>query len=349
MPSQNEKTTDRACRKVIFHADDFGLNAQVTDGIERGFAQGLLTSTSLLANAPDAQRAMAVWKRLDAAREEGKLPSESARRMLGDNLQRFDLGIHLNLTQGRPLTGDRYPSVLLDRNGRFPDVFTLFYRLRRHWSKVGEAVQEELRRQVEVLVDCGLQPTHLNGHQYVEMLPALSEIVSDLPRRYNIPVIRVAVEPSLFKSIVATAVNPQTPDNKRSAYLAGLAVSPLVIAKQGALGLIKRGYAKNLRKRMDRLSIPHCDCFFGTIHAGRIDMRLMKLFLTAGRRNVVEIGLHPALVAPSPRRDDPDGWTDPLAAERPKELDMLLSPELNDFLLSKGIQLSRLSDLATSS
>jgi predicted glycoside hydrolase/deacetylase ChbG (UPF0249 family) len=335
---------------VIFHADDFGLNAQVTDGIERGFTHGLLTSTSLLSNAPDAQRAMAVWKRLDAVREAGNLPSGPSRRMLGDNLPRFDLGIHLNLTQGRPLTGDRYPSVLLDRNGCFPDVFTLFYRLHRHWSKVGEAVREELRRQVEVLVDCGLLPTHLNGHQYVEMLPALAEIVSELPRRYNIRVIRTAVEPSLFKSIVTTAGNRHTPDHKRSAFLAILAVSPLVIAKQWALGLIKRGYAKNLRKRMDRLSIAHPDCFFGTIHAGRIDMRLMKLFLTAGsRHNVVEIGLHPALAAPSPRMDNADGWTDPLAAERPKELDMLLSPELADFLLSQGIQLSRLSDLATSS
>ncbi len=42
--------------RIVFHADDFGMNCAVTDGIVRGFQHGLITSTALLANAPDAGR-----------------------------------------------------------------------------------------------------------------------------------------------------------------------------------------------------------------------------------------------------------------------------------------------------
>ena len=93
----------RGDRRVAFHADDFGMNRAVTDGILQGFRQGLLTSTSLLANAPDAGRALAEWDRLEQDRRGGVLPSSALRKRLGDPDCPFDLGVHLNLTQGRPL------------------------------------------------------------------------------------------------------------------------------------------------------------------------------------------------------------------------------------------------------
>ena len=43
--------------RLVLHADDFGMSRAVTDGILRGFQYGLLTSTSVLVNAPDAGRA----------------------------------------------------------------------------------------------------------------------------------------------------------------------------------------------------------------------------------------------------------------------------------------------------
>ena len=108
---------------LALHADDFGMNRAVSDGILHGFRHGLLTSTSLLANAPDAARALSHWKELLADQAAGRLPSAEVRRRLGDPDCPFDLGVHLNLTQGRPLGGDRYPAELLDPQGRFPGVF----------------------------------------------------------------------------------------------------------------------------------------------------------------------------------------------------------------------------------
>ena len=54
--------------KLILHADDFGMNSAVSDGIIQGFSEGLLTSTSLLANAPNAAAAIDEWKRLEERR-----------------------------------------------------------------------------------------------------------------------------------------------------------------------------------------------------------------------------------------------------------------------------------------
>ena len=186
--------------RLALHADDFGMNRAVSTGILHGFRYGLLTSTSLLANAPDAARALSHWKELLVEQAAGRLPSADVRRRLGDPDVPFDLGVHLNLTQGRPLH-DRYPAELLDVEGRFPGVFSLFARLRRSGGKWREAIREEWRRQIEFLCDHGLRPTHLNGHQYVEMPPATAELVPELMKHFGIKAVRVAWEPALLRNV----------------------------------------------------------------------------------------------------------------------------------------------------
>jgi len=373
MQSNRGKTADQAGGQVVLHADDFGLNRAVTDGILRGFAHGPLTSAALLANAPDAARALDLWKQLLQDQQANRLPSLALRQRLGDPQRPFDLGIHLNLTQGRPLTGSRYAQELLDEAGRFPGILALYRRLRRPGPKVIAAVNAELCCQVEVLLDHGLRPTHLNGHQYVEMIPAVAEIVPQLLEQFEINVVRVAVEPCLLRST-----------------LRGRLALPRWLVAQ-----VKQWYARRFRVRMDRLGVAHPAWFFGTVHAGHIDMRVMRVFLGAcarsfpspsGRgaggegycrrpaatqeqtarsphpnplpegegtllpicpRPLVEIGLHPAEAAPpAAPAQTADGWHDPLAGLRPGELRMLLSPELAEYLQSQRVPLGRLSDLA---
>jgi predicted glycoside hydrolase/deacetylase ChbG (UPF0249 family) len=326
MQSNRGKTADQAGAQVVLHADDLGFNRAVTDGILRGFAHGPLTSAALLANAPDAARALDLWKQLLQDQQANSLPSLALRQRLGDPQRPFDLGIHLNLTQGRPLTGSRYPQKLLDQAGRFPGIFALCRRLRRPGPKVIAAVKAELCCQVEVLLDHGLRPTHLNGHQYVEMIPAVADIIPQLLEKFGIRVVRVAVERSLLRST-----------------LRGRLAAPRWLLAQ-----VKQWYARRFRGRMDRLGVAHPDWFFGTVHAGHIDMRVMRVFLGhSGGFRLVEIGLHPAEAAPpAVPAQAADGWHDPLAALRPRELRMLLSPELAEYLQSQRLRLGRLSDLA---
>ena len=307
---------------LVLHADDFGMNRAVTDGILRGFRQGLLTSTSLLANAPDADRALSQWKELAAEQTAGRLPSAEVRRRLGDPECPFDLGVHLNLTQGRPLGGNRYPADLRDSEGRFLGIFSLFAKLWRSGDKYRAAIRDQWQRQLQFLCDHGLHPTHLNGHQYVEMLPATAEIVSELLERFAIKTVRVAWEPALLRNTTL--------------HEFGIARWPLA--------QVKHLFAARFRTLIDARRIAHADVFFGTAHAGAVNLRLLRRFLASRQGcRLVEVGLHPGEAASEmPPEDHDDGWRDPLAATRPRELQMLLSEELPRCLESSGWHLGRL-------
>jgi chitin disaccharide deacetylase len=312
------------CALIVLHADDFGLNAAVSKGILRGFTHGLLTSTSLLAGAPQAKTAIAGWKDLVRSQAAGTLRC-ALRDGLDDSRRPFDLGIHLNLTQGRPLTGERYPAELLDGEGRFPGILRLFSRLRSRPGKYRAALGTELAAQIAFLADHGLRPTHLNGHQYVEMLPPVTAVLPELLARFAIPVMRMPLEPALARTTLVHQFR----------------------LRSWLLAAFKRRYALRLRASSLARSISSPDAFFGTAHAGRIDAGVMDLFLAcAGRDGVVEIGMHPGYEDDEIRPHEiDDGWFDPLASLRPRELELLESPAFAGRLTAHGATLGRLSQL----
>ena len=68
-------------KKLIMNADDFGLSEAVNYGILKGFQDGILTSTTIMANMPG----------FDHAVEMAKQHPE------------MHIGVHLNLTCYKPL------------------------------------------------------------------------------------------------------------------------------------------------------------------------------------------------------------------------------------------------------
>lgn len=312
--------------RVVLHADDLGLNRAVNEGILQSARQGLLTSASLLANAPEAAAALTGWQELLEAQRAGALPSSAARRRLDDPRQPFDLGIHLNLTQGRPLTAGRYPAELLDRAGRFPGPGALFRHLYGNSTAFAAPIEAELSAQIEFMLDCRAKPTHLNSHQYVEMMPALAALIPRLVQKHSIPAIRLPLERNAWQ----------------------LSFLPGFRSANACLALVKRYYAEKFRRTVDRAGIARPDAFFGSSHAGCIDLSLLARFLVRPQNfSLAEIALHPGTAA-TPETNDKDGWADPLAAERPRELAMLLSPELESLFISRGLKLGRIGSLAAS-
>ncbi len=310
---------------IALHADDFGLNAAVTDGILRGFRHGLLTSTSILANAPHSLPALKAWQELSREQLRQLLPSAALRRELDDVRRTFDFGVHLNLTQGRPLTGERYPAPLLDSEGRFPGVACLFRRLRaRSAEQFISAVHDELAAQIGWVVDHGVSPTHLNGHQYIELLPQVSSLLPKLLERFSIPVRRLALEPALARTTLWHGFR----------------------LRAWALALVKQYYARRAYSS-GRASYAAPRAYFGTAHAGKIDIRILDLFLKhAGQGGMIEIGVHPGCDEVRIRPHELcEGWHDPLASQRSSELALLESPLLAERLRSRGVKLGRLTDL----
>jgi predicted glycoside hydrolase/deacetylase ChbG (UPF0249 family) len=304
------------------------MNRSVTEGIVRGFTHGLLSSTSLLANAPHATAALEAWRQLKAEQAAGRLPSNEARASLREPALPFELGIHLNLTQGRPLT-QGYPPQLLDDAGRFRGIGTVFRHLHRPRPRpsLEAALRSELVAQIEFLLDHGFQPTHVNGHQYIELLPGLRHTLRVLLARYRIATLRVAREGRLFQT---TLRNDRQPGKWFLAH-------------------VKRFYAGRLLREAQSWQVDFPDAFFGTSHAGRVDLALVRQFLVGkDRRRLIEIGLHPAIGSGSQEAETVAGWGDPLAELRPKELEMLTGPHLAELLHSCGMSLGRLAVSAKS-
>jgi hypothetical protein len=111
------------------------------------------------------------------------------------------------------------------------------------------------------------------------------------------------------------------------------------------MAVVKRFFASRFCKFADARNIPHTEAFFGTAHAGGIDIELLQLFLQCGRAyRSVEVALHPGEIAGKMSPEDKAaGWHDPLARQRPLELEMLVSAELPERLAAAGWRLGRIS------
>jgi hypothetical protein len=104
-------------------------------------------------------------------------------------------------------------------------------------------------------------------------------------------------------------------------------------------------FAERFQTRMGALNLSHPDVFFGTVYAGGIQLDWLEQFLARlPDADRVEVGLHPG---EWPQDELPieaiDGWHDPLAKLRPRELRMLTSPELPELLELAGWRLGRLA------
>jgi hopanoid biosynthesis associated protein HpnK len=154
--------------RLIINADDLGLCKEVNEGIVRAFDEGLVTSASLMPTG----EAFAHAVELALARPE------------------LDLGVHLALSETKPVSPpDAIPS-LVTPEGRFPRSWRAFLGryLARRVSR--EEMERELRAQLERVAETGLRCSHLDGHQHLHLLPGLLPIVTRLAEEYGIGAVR---------------------------------------------------------------------------------------------------------------------------------------------------------------
>lgn len=134
---------------LIVNADDFGLSRGVTDGIVLAHRYGFVTSTSLMCNMSVAEYAMS---RLASA-------------------PRLSVGVHLNITAGRPVLPPQQVPTLVDASGRFHEAKVMSRKLWR-WSAAGSEIEAEFRAQIQWMKDRGVTPTHADSHQHMHIYPA---------------------------------------------------------------------------------------------------------------------------------------------------------------------------------
>jgi hypothetical protein len=161
------KALSLPARQVIIHEDDVGMCHGANVAYLDLFRRGICSSGSVMVPCP--------W-----------LPeiAEAAQ-----NDPTLDLGVHLTLTSEKkhyrwgPLTKPSAAAGLTDAHGYL-------------WDNVGdlrrrahpEAVEAELRAQIDRALAMGIDVTHLDAHQYAAMAPEFVTIYARLGEEYRVPV-----------------------------------------------------------------------------------------------------------------------------------------------------------------
>lgn len=283
-------------RNLIVNADDLGWTEGVNRGIAEAHRKGIVTSASLLANGAAFASAVELARTTPA----------------------LGVGVHLNLSDGEPVAPRELVTNLLNQRGELegkPE--SLLLRLARRSVSL-EEVEREWDAQILKVRDSGIQPTHLDGHRHVHMLPGLFEIALRLAKKRGVAAIRISHEASSL----------------RAALSSGTKQKGAVVMRQGVQARGLKLLAPDAREQAERAGIATADYFCGIAQTGELTregvLRLLEI-LPAG---ATELMCHPGYVDAELAKSGTR-----LQASRQKEVEILTDTEIRNLVASQGIRL----------
>jgi predicted glycoside hydrolase/deacetylase ChbG (UPF0249 family) len=273
--------------RLIVNADDLGNGQAMDRGIFSAFEKGIVTSVSLLANGPS----------FSAAAHEARM-------------QRLPVGVHLNLAEGRSLTGEIFG---LTTSGEFPGKAETRRRLATG-SVDFQALCLELIAQISRIFDAGLRPDHIDTHQHTFLFPEAARAVLHAARHFGITAARLPLP------VESAADTPDGPLGDELALYRGLAPA-------AALALRTNGFATP-------------DGLWGMAWLNRLDESALAAILNALTSGTWELMVHPGGCNPA----------DTFATrERVTEVAALTSPDIRELVGRRRIQLIHFGELACAS
>lgn len=159
-------------KRLIVNADDFGYTRGVNAGIIRGFCEGIVTSTTIMANGDAFEDAV------ERAQANPKL----------------GVGCHLVLVGGKCVAHAKDLGSLADSEGRLPASLPALLSKLSTGSVRREAIEAELRAQVARVFASGLRPTHFDSHKHTHAHPKVMEVVVRVAEEFKVTRIRKPFE-----------------------------------------------------------------------------------------------------------------------------------------------------------
>lgn len=153
---------------VIVNADDLGLSPEVNEATFDLMSKRLVTSATMMANGPSV---------LSAIEESKHFPACS-------------FGVHLNLTELRPLSRHVGIWELLGENGEFNGILDRTPERVKKSGKLLSAMADEWCRQIEFIGNAGIHISHLDSHQHVHTIPFLFPVLKYVQVKYGIRKVR---------------------------------------------------------------------------------------------------------------------------------------------------------------
>jgi hypothetical protein len=158
---------DMADQNLVVTVDDVGMSRGINRATAELVAAGEVSAGAVMTNFSATQDAFTRFR---------------------DN-EAIQLGVHLNLSDGYPLTLSR-DSRLVREDGRFRDRVWVWTYAQIMDEALEREIMGELRAQIEVFQAHGLYPHHLTSHTHFHALPALRELVLQLAAEYRVGWVR---------------------------------------------------------------------------------------------------------------------------------------------------------------
>jgi hopanoid biosynthesis associated protein HpnK len=283
-------------RKLIVTADDFGLTRGVNAAVVFAHREGIVTAASLMANGQAFESAVALAKANPG----------------------LDVGLHLNLTEGRPASDPSdVPSLATSRGFRYNHPLSLAIAIVQ--SRVRPAdLEREIRSQCERVLNSGLRISHVDGHKHVQVIPVVLRLLGTVLPDYGVKAGRRVVESK-------PGLRPLLFRNYRSCVQV---FEQYLQAKMVAAIWRKPPFVSP-------------DYFYGLTQTGFLDFDAFSNIVHNIKSGVSELMCHPGYV-------DADLDTIPtrLRAQRESELELLTSDEVRDLISRSGVKLINYTELA---
>ncbi len=291
-------------RQLIVNADDFGLTSGVNRAIVEAHRDGIVSSTTLMANGA------AFADAVEAARP----------------LPRLSVGCHVVLTDGAPVSSPAAVDTLLAIRSAEPEKFYSSLSGFAARATLGgfdrEQLVMEITAQIRKIQATGLEVTHLDSHKHAHIFP---EILTAMLRAARICGVRAIRNPFVpMKAIMA-----QQFAGKRA------------LLKRYSQVRILNSFAGQFRRQTRRAGILSPDGVIGVIETGLLDGILLRQALTSLPEGTWELVCHPGYADVDLRAVHTR-----LIEARERELTLLTSPELKDFLEKQQIRVISYRELA---
>ena len=169
---------------INIHADDYGINNEISDNIINSINNGLTNSISIICNT--------------------RYFIENVKKLeyLNKNIRK---SLHLNLIEGSPISNKSEIGMILNGHGQFKYSFiTLWLKylfLSKHQKEIiSKQIATEIRNQIKMYSKYCINDENLfiDSHMHLHMIPFIFDIIMDLSKEHKIKFIRIPYELNYF-------------------------------------------------------------------------------------------------------------------------------------------------------
>lgn len=167
--------------QLVVNADDFGMDSNKNEAVLQCLLKKYCTQASIVVNCDDAT-------------------TEAVNMVFNHNLSDV-IGLHLNLTYGKPLTEDIKKIKLFCKDGEFvydPWLISKRKFIKVIWPRYIKEIRKELEAQIKAYLDYGFTLKHIDSHNWVHLNLPVWIALKPLLKKYGIKSVR-GIRPGMMQ------------------------------------------------------------------------------------------------------------------------------------------------------